>query len=61
MTGEIYITSEDGLATVMRAGASFEVLAENALDSYTLSSPAISEGQIFQRTDDYFYCIGKRN
>ena len=59
--GKIYVTSEDGLATVMRAGARFEVLAENALDSYTLSSPAISEGQIFQRTDDYLYCIGKRN
>lgn len=59
--GKIYMTSEDGLTTVVKAGSSFEVLAENALDGYTLSSPAISEGQIFLRTDEYLYCIGARH
>ena len=38
----------------------FEVLAENSLNDYTLSSPAISDGQIFMRTAQYLYCIGKR-
>ena len=32
--GKIYITSEDGLTTVIKAGPKFEVLAENALNDY---------------------------
>lgn len=58
---KIYITNEDGLTTVIKAGPKFEVLAENNLDDYCLSSPAISDGQIFIRTGKYLYCIGKRS
>jgi outer membrane protein assembly factor BamB len=57
---KIYVTNEDGLTTVVKAGPNFEVLAENALNDYCLSSPAISEGQIFIRTAQHLYCIGKR-
>ena len=42
----------------MQAGPKFEMLAENDLDEYTLSSPAVSEGQIFIRTDAFLYAIG---
>jgi outer membrane protein assembly factor BamB len=58
--GKIYITNEDGLTTVLRAGPKFEVMAENDLNDYCLSSPAISDGQIFIRTAQHLYCIGKR-
>lgn len=58
--GKIFITNEDGLTSVIKAGAEFEVLAENPLDEYTLSSPAISDGQIFIRTTKHLYCIGKK-
>jgi outer membrane protein assembly factor BamB len=58
--GKIYVTNEDGLTTVVKAGPKFEVLAENALNDYCLSSPAISDGQIFIRTAQYLYCIGKK-
>lgn len=58
--GKIYVTSEDGLTSVIKAGPQFEVLAENDLDEYCLSSPAVSEGQIFIRTSNHLYCIGKR-
>ena len=58
--GKIYITNEDGLTTVLKAGPEFEVLAENPLDDYCLSSPAISDGQIFIRTTGYLYAIGER-
>jgi outer membrane protein assembly factor BamB len=57
--GKIYVTNEDGLTTVVLAGPKFEVLAENALNDYCLSSPAISDGQIFIRTAQHLYCIGK--
>jgi len=57
--GKIYATSEDGITTVVKAGPQFEVLAENSLDDYTLSSPAIVNGQIFLRTDFALWAIGQ--
>jgi outer membrane protein assembly factor BamB len=57
--GKIYVTNEDGVTTVVRAGPSFEVLAENDLDDYSLSSPAIANGQIFIRTAKALWAIGK--
>jgi outer membrane protein assembly factor BamB len=58
--GKIYITDEDGVTTVIRSGPKFELLAENDLQDYTLSSPAISDGQIFVRTASFIYAIGQR-
>ncbi|MEO8260379.1 MAG: PQQ-binding-like beta-propeller repeat protein [Acidobacteriota bacterium] len=58
--GRIYVTNEDGVTVVVKAGPTFQVLAENDLDDYTLSSPAVSEGQIFIRTSKFLYAIGKR-
>jgi outer membrane protein assembly factor BamB len=58
--GKIYVTNEDGVTIVVKAGPTFQVLAENDFDDYTLSSPAVSEGQIFIRTATHLYCIGKR-
>jgi outer membrane protein assembly factor BamB len=58
--GRIYITDEGGVTSVIKAGPEFEVLAENDLDEYTLSSPAVSDGQIFIRTDAFLYAIGQR-
>ncbi len=58
--GKIYVTNEDGVTTVVKAGPKFELLAENALNDYCLSSPAVSEGQIFIRTAQHLYCIGKK-
>jgi len=58
--GKLYVTSEDGVTTVLEAGAVFKVLAENDLSDYTLSSIAVSDGQLFMRTTQHLYCIGKR-
>mgnify|MGYP000586326250 CR=1 FL=1 len=57
---ELGFISEDGVTTVFAAGPEFKILAENDLADYTLSSPAISDGQIFLRTTRHLYCIGKR-
>ncbi len=59
--GKIYASNEEGLTTIIKAGPVFEVLAENNLDDYMLSSPAISDGQIFLRTRGWLYCVGKRS
>ena len=36
--GKLYLTNEDGLTTVVKAGPAFERLAENPLDGFTVSS-----------------------
>lgn len=58
--GKLYVTNEDGLTTVLKAGSQFAVLAENALDDYVLSSPAVSDGQLFLRTAEHLWAIGQR-
>jgi outer membrane protein assembly factor BamB len=58
--GKLYVTNEDGVTVVAKAGPVFELLAENDLGEYTLSSPAISDGQIFIRTDRALYAVGTR-
>ena len=58
--GRIYATDEDGTTSVFKAGGTFEMLAENPLNDYTLSSPAVSQGQIFIRTAKHLFAIGTR-
>ncbi len=59
--GKIYITSEnEGLTSVYAAGPKFELISENPLEDYCLSSPAMSEGQIFLRTTGHLWAIGQR-
>lgn len=58
--GRIYVTDEDGVTSVVRAGPKFEILAENDIGEHTLSSPAISDGQIFIRTESFLYAVGER-
>lgn len=57
--GKLYVTNEDGLTTVLRAGPQFEVLAENDMADYTLSTPAVSGGRVFLRTEHFLYAIGR--
>jgi outer membrane protein assembly factor BamB len=48
--GKLYYTSEDGSVFVIRAGATFEQLAENEMSETAMATPAISEGMIIFRT-----------
>jgi len=56
--GKIYATNEAGVTTVVRVDPEFEILAENDLEGYTLSSIAVSGGRLFMRNDKFLYCIG---
>ena len=58
--GKIYVTNEEGVTSVIAAGPKFEILAENPLNDYTLSSPAISDGRIYIKTSGHLYAIGKK-
>jgi outer membrane protein assembly factor BamB len=57
--GRLYATNENGLTTVVSAGAEFNILAINDVGENTLASLAISEGQIFLRTARHLFCIGE--
>jgi outer membrane protein assembly factor BamB len=63
--GKIYVTGEStGVTTVFRAGPTFEILASNTFGDpcapYCLSSVAVSEGQLFLRTDAHLWVVGTR-
>ena len=58
--GLVYFLNDDGVMHVVRAGATFELVARNALGEKTYASPALSGNQIFLRGFRTLYCIGKQ-
>jgi outer membrane protein assembly factor BamB len=58
--GRLYVTSRRGVTTVFRPDPEkLEVLAMNDLGESSNATPAISDGQIFLRTDGHLYCIAE--
>ena len=55
--GRIYVFSEEGKSTVLRAGKEFEVLAENSLEGGFMASPAVSGKALILRTRTHLYRI----
>ncbi len=55
--GKLYYTSEDGEAFVVRAGPTFELLAENPLGEIAMATPAVSEGVLYYRTRHHLVAI----
>jgi len=55
--GKIYFTSGQANCVVVKAARTLEVLSTNKLSENTLSTPAISGGSVFIRTDGTLYCI----
>jgi outer membrane protein assembly factor BamB len=60
--GKIYYTTRSGDTHVLKAGTTFEELAVNRVteDAEDFSAtPAISDGQLFFRSNKNLYCVGK--
>ncbi len=58
--GRLYVTSRRGVTTVFRPDpAKLDILAMNDLGEPSNATPAISDGQIFLRTDEHLYCIAE--
>ena len=55
--GKIFMVSEEGKLTVLKAGAQWEVLAVNNLEDECYATPAISGGRIFVRTRGTLYAF----
>jgi outer membrane protein assembly factor BamB len=63
--GKIYVTGETtGVTVVYRAGPKFEQLATNTFGDpcspYCLASLAVSQGQLFLKTDAHLWVVGQR-
>jgi outer membrane protein assembly factor BamB len=61
--GKIYAVSRNNGVYVLPAEPNFEVLAHNSFatdKSIFNGSPAVSNGQLFLRSDKCLYCIGKK-
>lgn len=58
----IYFLNEAGRTTVIEAGKAFKVLAENDLNppGRCQASPAVSDGQIFIRSERHLFCVGTK-
>ena len=56
--GRLYVTSRRGVTTVFKADPTkLEVLAANDLKEPSNATPAISDAEIFLRTDSHMFCI----
>lgn len=59
--GKLYITGHTAETAVVQAGPEYKLIAKNALDgSWTLSTPAIADGEVFIRTGTHLYCLAKK-
>jgi len=56
--GRLYCTSDKGETTILEAGPAFKVVGKGTLDEKTMASPAVSQKQIFIRTEKTLWCIG---
>jgi outer membrane protein assembly factor BamB len=59
--GKIYLFSEKGDASVVRAGADWEQLSRAKFGETMYASPAIVNGRIYVRTEAHLYCFGLKS
>jgi outer membrane protein assembly factor BamB len=57
--GRIYYTDREGTTTVLAHGNELKVLATNRLEEGVDATPAIVGSQLFIRSEQHLYCIGK--
>ena len=60
--GLVYAVSENGTVTVLKAGRTAEIIAQNdcgvSRDEIVRSSLAVHDGQLLLRSDKRLYCVG---
>lgn len=54
--GKVYLTSQDGHVTVVKADAEWQTLARNDMDEECFATPALVDGSIYLRTRSALYC-----
>lgn len=57
--GKVYFTSEEGDVYVLQAEPEYKLLATNKMGEICMATPAISEGNLFFRTQGHIVAIGR--
>lgn len=55
----LYVSNHSGDTLVLRAAPKFEMLSSNPVGELSNSTPALSDGQVFLRTQSALYCIAE--
>lgn len=58
--GRMYFVEDNGETTVIAVAPEFKMLAKNPLGEKVQASPALSQGQLFIRTEKNLFCIGSK-
>jgi outer membrane protein assembly factor BamB len=58
--GKLYLLSESGKTIVAEAAPQYKLLAQNELNEKCCASPAVSQGNLFIRSQKALYCIGPK-
>jgi len=56
--GKVYMVSQAGKLSVMKAQGEWEVLKVNELDEEVFATPAIGDNRLYVRTKGTLYCFG---
>ena len=59
--GKVYMVSEAGHVTVLKAAGEWEILKVNNLDDECFATPAILDNKIYIRTRGALYCFGNQS
>jgi outer membrane protein assembly factor BamB len=57
--GKLYVPNQSGDVFVLRASPAFELLAANSVRERTNASLAVSDGQLFLRTEKSLWCFAE--
>ena len=58
--GKVYMISQAGKVSVLKADRDWELLALNDLEEEAYATPAIADGKIYLRTRNTLYCFAKQ-
>lgn len=59
--GRIYVFDMTGMAQIVRAGSTYEVIGTPAMGTPVFATPAYMDGRIYVRTGEHLYCIEASN
>ncbi|MBP90256.1 MAG: pyrrolo-quinoline quinone [Planctomycetaceae bacterium] len=57
--GKVYLASERGVITVLKAGREWEILSSYDFGERIMATPVAADGKLFVRTDEALYCYSK--
>lgn len=58
--GRIFIVDEEGTVYIISSGDKFNLIKEIQLNEICMTAPAIADGNIYFRTQNYLYAVGKK-